>query len=347
MSKKNPLENFDPNAPAGQNGHIFGLPFDESNADLILLPVPWEVTVSYHPGTSRAVFNILEASKQVDLFDLDSQQAWKKGIFMIPPSEDVLITSDHYRRQAEEYIEMITHTAAHNSDHATALLASINQANQATCRWVYERAVSILGKGKKLGLIGGDHSTPLGYLYALAEKYESFGILHIDAHCDLRKAYEGFELSHASIMYNALENIPQIEKLVPIGIRDFCEEEYDYMLQHKERISCFFDNAIRKALFEGATWEDICTKIVEELPRSVYISFDVDGLDPKLCPNTGTPVPGGFDFAEIDYLIHRILAADRQIIGFDLSETGIGENDWDANVSARILWKLCNRFLSS
>jgi agmatinase len=83
-------------------------------------------------------------------------------------------------------------------------------------------------------------------------------------------------------------------------------------------------------------------EIITHLPENVYLSFDVDGLDPKLCPNTGTPVPGGLEIDQIYYLLKQVLKSGRKFIGFDLSETGVGESEWDANVSARILWKLCN-----
>jgi agmatinase len=86
---------------------------------------------------------------------------------------------------------------------------------------------------------------------------------------------------------------------------------------------------------------------VASLPEKVHISFDIDGLDPKLCPYTGTPVPGGFETEQIYYLIRRIIRSGRRLIGFDLVEIGVGETDWDANAGARILWKLCNLLLAS
>jgi len=79
----------------------------------------------------------------------------------------------------------------------------------------------------------------------------------------------------------------------------------------------------------------------------VYLSFDIDGLDPKLCPNTGTPVFGGFEIEQIYYLLKKMISSGRKLIGFDLVEVGVGESDWDANVGARILWKLCNMLVAS
>ena len=128
---------------------------------------------------------------------------------------------------------------------------------------------------------------------AIAEKFGDFGILQIDAHCDLREAYEGFVYSHASIMYNALEEIPAITRLVQVGIRDYCEEEWEYIRQSNGRIVTYFDKDIKERQYEGDNWKAIADEIIQQLPEKVYLSFDIDGLDPKLCPNTGTPVQGG------------------------------------------------------
>ena len=86
---------------------------------------------------------------------------------------------------------------------------------------------------------------------------------------------------------------------------------------------------------------------MSQLPQQVYISFDIDGLDRKLCPDTGTPVPGGFELEEIFYLFKKILESGRTLVGFDLCEVGVGENDWNANVGARTLFKLCNLLTTS
>ncbi|PIZ06753.1 MAG: agmatinase, partial [Flavobacteriales bacterium CG_4_10_14_0_8_um_filter_32_5] len=188
-------------------------------------------------------------------------------------------------------------------------------------------------------VLGGDHNSPLGLIQALAEKHTNFGILQIDAHADLRIAFEGFEFSHASIAYNALK-LKQISKLVQVGIRDICQEEIDYISNSKGKIKTFFDWDIKQQQFEGKTWATICDEIIAELPENIYITYDIDALDPKLCPNTGTPVPGGFEYDQVNYLINKITESKKKIIGFDLNE--VGNNEWDANVGARILFKLCN-----
>ena len=99
---------------------------------------------------------------------------------------------------------------------------------------------------------------------------------------------------------------------------------------------------IKEEMYEGTTWKMITDKIITSLPQKVYLSFDIDGLDPKLCPNTGTPVPGGFEVEQILYLFRKVKEAGKEIIGFDLVETGVSEQDWDSNVAARILFRMCN-----
>ena len=198
-----------------------------------------------------------------------------------------------------------------------------------------------------VGLLGGDHSTPLGFFKAIAEKYPDFGILQIDAHMDLRKAYEGFNYSHASIMYNALKEIPQLKKLVQVGIRDYCEEELDIMNDSEGRVVTFFDKDIKERQYEGEIWKTIVDEIVDALPQNVFISFDIDGLNPKLCPHTGTPVQGGFETDQIFYLFKKVLQSGRKLIGFDLNEVGVSHDECDENVGERVLYKLCNLLTAS
>ena len=146
-------------------------------------------------------------------------------------------------------------------------------------------------------------------------------------------------------MYNVLKTVPSVKQLVQVGIRDYCDEEFQMIENSGGRITTFFDRDIKTAQFEGETWKSVCTKIIDQLPAKVYISFDIDGLDPKLCPNTGTPVPGGFDTEQIFYLFRLLHQSGRQIIGFDLNEVsnGIhGLDGIDAIVGARVLYKLCN-----
>lgn len=342
------LSQFDPNQAGNPNNNIFGLPFSEEEAKVVLLPVPWEVTVSFGAGTSRAADHIFKASLQVDLFDPDVKDGWKSGFYMKPIDRKVLLKSDYLRKEAELYIDYISKgDDVQANKFMCKSLKEINEGSVFLNDWVYNQTKTLLEQGKLVGLIGGDHSTPLGYFKAIAEQQGDFGILQIDAHCDLRTAYEDFKYSHASIMYNAVQEIPQLKKLVQVGIRDYSEDENQFVLDNRDRVATFFDKDIKERLFEGETWKTIVDEIVEQLPEKVYVSFDVDGLDPKLCPNTGTPVAGGFEAEQVNYLVRKVIESGRKMVGFDLNEVGVGEGGLDANIAARILFKLCNLMVKS
>ena len=199
-----------------------------------------------------------------------------------------------------------------------------------------------------MGVIGGDHSVPFGAIRAHAERGE-LGILHIDAHADLRDAYEGFACSHASIMRNVMTRVPGVLRLVQVGIRDVAKSEIDFIAASNGRIVTHFDERLAEQKLEGASWRVLCDAIVADLPPRVYVSFDIDGLDPQLCPHTGTPVPGGLSFQEACLLLKRVVETGHRIIGFDLNEVAPGPegDEWDANVAARLLYKLCGWTLRS
>ena len=343
------LENYDPNAVSNPNNNIFGLPTSEEDARLVIVPVPWEVTVSYGAGTARAPESIFRAALQVDLFDPDVPEGWKQGYYMRPCDRKLLMKSDYLRKEAELFIDYIAQgeeVAANQFMCRT--VKEVNEGGHYLNAWVYDQTKVLLQKDKLVAVLGGDHSVPLGFMKAIAEKHGEFGILQIDAHCDLREAYEGFNYSHASIMYNALEEIPNIQRLVQVGVRDYSGDEWDYIRNSNYRVITYFDKEIKTRLFEGDTWRHIAEEIVSKLPEKVYISFDIDGLDRKLCPHTGTPVPGGFEAEEVFFLLKKIVESGRRILGFDLCEVGINsDNDWNANVGARVLLKMCNLLIAS
>lgn len=337
-SKAIKIAQFDPNGAGVRGTNIYGLPFSAEESEIVLLPVPWEVTVSYSAGTAQGPQAILDASLQVDLYDTDAPEAWKAGIHLLPIDDELLQTSNELRDRAERHIDAIANGESVDPD--SPVLQSINEACEKMVEQVEEQATHWLNAGKIVGLVGGDHSTPLGLIKALAKKHGELGILQIDAHCDLRIAYEDFEYSHASVMYNALK-INEVKKLVQVGIRDYCQQELELIRQSGGRIETFFDEALKIAQFEGATWKDQANEIVNTLPQKVYVSFDIDGLEPGLCPGTGTPVAGGLGFAQAVYLIRKVVESGRTIVGFDLNEVAPGEDEWDANVGARLLLKLC------
>jgi agmatinase len=342
------LSSYDPNSVSNPNNNIFGLPTNEEDSRLIIVPVPWEVTVSYGSGTARAPEAMLKASMQIDLFDPEMPDAWKKGFYMRPCDRKILMKSDYLRKEAELYIDYISKGEEVSANQFMCkTLKEVNEGGVFLNTWVYDQTNVLLDKGKLVGILGGDHSTSLGFMKAIGEKHGNFGILQIDAHCDLRDTYEGFNYSHASIMYNALKEIPHLERLVQVGVRDYSQVEWDYIKNSEFKVITYFDKEIKQRQFEGDTWKYIAEEIVSKLPEKVFISFDIDGLDRKLCPHTGTPVPGGFEMEEVFFIFRKVIESGRKIIGFDLSEVGISETDWNSNVGARVLFKLCNLLVTS
>ena len=342
------LSLFDPNAVSNPNNNIFGLPFTKEDAKLIILPVPWEVTVSRHEGTARAPEHIFRSSLLVELFDTTLKDKWRNGYYMPEPDKKILLKSDYLRKEAELYINYITDGGILTENKFMCkTIKEINAGSLMLNNWVFENTKDLFMQDKLVGILGGDLSTSFGYYKALAEKYGDFGVLQIDAHCSMRKAYEGFSYSHASAMYNALEEIPAINKIVQAGIRDFCEAEWDYISNSNGRITTYLDVSIKNRIAEGETWKSIADEIVSFLPDKVVLSYDIDGLDPKLCPNTSTPVYGGFEASQIFYLFNRIIQSGRKIIGFNLNEIGISTNEWDEKVGARVLFDLCNLLMTS
>ncbi len=336
---------FDPNAAASKESGIFGLPFSVDEAKLILLPITWEATTSYGGGTSKGPEAIFHASKQVDLFDAELGNFYEMGIAMIEPSQEVWQWNESAKNAAKRVIE-----------EAELAIQAVNAHSKALNHYVYSETKRHLSQEKLVGIVGGDHSVPFGAINAFLEKHPEMGILHFDAHADMRSAFEGFEFSHASIMYNVITKT-SLNKLVQVGIRDFCEEEFQFIQKNNDRVVTFFDALLQEQKMNGKHWSQICDDIIQHLPPSVYVSFDIDGLDPRFCPHTGTPVPGGLDFNEALYLLKKVVKSGRKIIGFDLNEVSLGtahsstQNnpaaEWDANVGARLLYKLCGWTLES
>jgi agmatinase len=349
MTKHEKIQAFDPSQPGISGGNLFGLPFTADESDIVILPVPWEVTVSYGGGASEGPEAILEASYQVDLHHQEFPGLWKLGLHLDLSEHTTRWGSDSvkYKATAQTIIEALENGQVIETD--AQLQDDLDTVNQA-CRNVHdavrERTQFWLDRGKKVILLGGDHSTPLGYYEAMAARHGSFGILHLDAHMDLRIGYEGFTYSHASIMYNALQ-LPQVERIVQVGIRDFCKEEVEVAKKAARRVRIYTDSDLKAEGFRGKTWQQQCDEILEELPQKVLLSFDIDALYPWYCPNTGTPVPGGISFEQAAYLISKLGASGREIIGMDLVEVAPGQDDWDGNVGARMLFHMCGVLAAS
>ena len=322
----------------------FGVETSFSEAQVILLPIPWEVTASYGAGTSDSLDDIREASFQLDFFNKAFLRSVNHLIYLEEPppclqakNHDIRPLSLKWMDQSGEGSEKL------NKDH----LAQINQACREMVDWVYKKTQACFDMGKIPAVIGGDHSVSEGIVKAVSEKYQGdFGILHIDAHFDLREKYQGFDHSHASIMFNILNQKPSPKALVSVGVRDFCEEEYE-LAQSKKEVHPYFDRDMSDRLFKGEPWSEICKEIVSHLPQFVYISLDVDGLEWSCAPGTGTPVPGGLSFNQVLFLFKELKNQKKTVCSFDVVETSTGDTkvkslkNWNANVSARLIYEMC------
>ncbi len=338
------LRKLDDGEPALEDAGFLGIDFPVEQAALVLLPVPWDATTSYGKGTAAGPAAINAASHQLDVFDLAFGKPFRAGITMVDsPAEIAKLNT--------ECASIIETARSGDKKTAAAAISKVNQASERVNQLVYEQAMTYHKAGKLVALVGGDHSAPFGLLRMLNEQaQENFGVLHFDAHYDLRQAYEGFTHSHASIMHNALESFPKIERIVHVGIRDFSVRELEYAHAQSGRVRTYFARDLFQLAAQGITFQDVATQIVHELPDDVYVSFDIDGLDPVFCPSTGTPVPGGLSYQEALYILEVLAESGRRIVGFDLCEVTPSPNshdEWDANVGARMLYKLCGAMLRS
>lgn len=350
MLRRPDLSRFDPASAGDPDASVFGVPCTRDEANLVLVPVPWEATTSYGRGTAQGPAAIRGASPQLDLFDVELAalglgEPWRWGVHMLEESSRVRAWNE---RACARALPIIAAGGAIGDDAALqSALTDVNTLSRELDRWVEAEVGALLDAGKRVGVVGGDHSVALGAIVAHAARNPGLGLLHVDAHADLREAYEGFERSHASVLRNALERAPALGTLVQVGIRDLSADEHAFAREHP-RVRTFYDHALRRERHEGKSFAAQCRDIVAALPQRVYVTFDIDGLDPALCPGTGTPVPGGLAFGEATALVLALVEAGKTVVGFDLVEVAPRAGDeWDGNVGARLLYKLCGAVLAS
>jgi agmatinase len=340
---------FDPSAAASPESGIFGLPADPRAARVHVLGVPFDATTSFRKGAARGPAAILAASRQIDLYDHWNGRPYEAGIWMAPLDPRVSAWNEEATHAAEPVIA----AGGAGSDARLGKACERVDAIQAELnRWVEARANEILDHGKLCALVGGDHSAPFGAIQAHATRHPGLGLLHVDAHADLRPAYEGFTWSHASILRNVAEHVDGVARIVQVGIRDFSEEERDFIHGSGGRIQTLYDLDWADAKHSGHNLKALARRTLEPLPGTVYVTFDVDGLEPALCPNTGTPVPGGLTWNEAMLWLDELVRSGRRIVGFDLNEVAPapGSTDgsgWDENVGARLLYRLIGFALRS
>ena len=339
MSTTQPLPpDFDADGPASPHAGLYGLGTMPEEAGVIVVPVPFEATVSYGSGTAQGPAAVLAASSQVDLFDPQTGKPYEQGIAMIEAPPEISQWSAEGRAAALRVID----AGGPHGRQLELLAKTVDGFSQGVNMWVRKTVRAALDAGKTAFVLGGDHSVPFGAIDAYAEQYPGLGILHLDAHLDLRSAYEGFTWSHASIMHNVLTRIPGVAGIVHVGVRDLGVSEVRFSVEQGDRSIIYDDYRMRDRVAAGETWRQVVDEIAARLPDAVYVSYDIDGLDPALCPGTGTPVPGGLSFYEAVSLLDAVVRSGRTIVGGDLCEVAPAEGDqqWNANVGARLLYKM-------
>ena len=333
---------------------LFGLKSELETASIVCIPVPWDVSSSYGDGAHQGPELILQASPQIDFFDEDKGLIYKRGLFMLPIDKQIQRDNAFYRKKALQWMQKVEEKGEENlhkiSKREKKLCLEIDEACAQVHKKIHEKAKELLKKKKLCCLLGGDHSTAYGLIQAIGESVQGdFSLLQLDAHADLRPTYQGLKHSHASIMFRILEGDFAPKTLVQVGVRDLSKEEWNKITEQKGpgQIHCFSNQQLQRRLFQGENWNTLCEDIVKTLSSKVYVSFDVDVLKSYLCPQTGTPVPGGLELEQVFFLLHKVHQSGRKIIGFDLCEVSGGSKTlsqevraWNGNVGCRILYKL-------
>lgn len=335
---------FDPDDAARPGSGIFGLPHGPDDARVHVLPVPFHATTSYRRGAAHGPAAVRAASVQVELADPIFGKPWRDGIWMAPEDPRVIAWNEEASRLADPVIEAggaIGGNAELSAarDRVDAIGAELNG-------YVRDWTTAALAAGRLPAILGGDHATPFGAIEAAAARHPGLGVLHIDAHADLRVAYEGFTWSHASILHNVVTRLDGVARVLQVGVRDFGEAELAAIQESAGRIHTLFDHEWARLRLAGKKVRGRVREALELLPQEVWVTFDVDGLDPTLCPNTGTPVPGGLNWHEAALWLEMLAASGKRVVGLDLNEVSPGPDgdpageSWDAIVGARLLYRL-------
>jgi len=306
--------------------YIFGTPVNYIKSKIVILPIPFDGTSSYRKYSQNAPYKILEASNQVDLFDIDFGNLYRRNVYMEKISPLII--------KINNYILSIQKKFFTSFDSAE----KINSIMSANNNFIYKWTLNALNADKIPILLGGEHSIIFGAIQACFNVYKSreLSILHFDAHSDMRLNYDGFNYSHASIINNIQNRISTPKRIIQVGIRDVSYSEYK-QIQLSNEIYSFLDKDIRKYKLLGS-FDVLSEDIIEKLGDLIYITIDIDGLDIPYCSNTGTPVPGGLNFDHIIHILSNIKKKKKRIIGADICETS--SSTLDSIVSMRLLYKL-------
>ena len=256
---------------------------------IVLIPVPYDGTSTWQKGADKGPQAFLHASENMELYDIETEsEVYKQGIYLDDPVTE-------------------------------------NSSPEAMVEAVHKRTKEYIIRNKFVTIFGGEHSISIGTIRAFNECFDDLTVLHIDAHADLRKEYDGSSCNHACAVYEANQNT----NLVQVGIRSMDIAETRVMDQEK----VFFAHEMANDDY----WMD---NVIEALGENVFITFDLDALDPSIMPSTGTPEPGGLFWYETLEFLKQVFA-ERNVVGFDIVELCPNEVDKASDfVAAKLYYKM-------
>jgi agmatinase len=265
-------------------------------AKVVLIPVPYDGTSTWQKGAHKGPEAFLEASENMELYDIETDnEVYKEGVYL-----------------AEAVTE--------------------NTTPEKMVEAVHSEVKKYINKNKFVTIFGGEHSISIGTIRAFDECFNNLTVLHIDAHADLRKEYDGSTCNHACAVYEANQNV----NLVQVGIRSMDISETRVM--NKDKVFFAYDMAVNEY------WMD---DVIDQLTGNVFITFDLDALDPSIMPSTGTPEPGGLFYYETLEFLKKVFT-ERNVVGFDIVELCPNEDEKSSDfLAAKLYYKMLSYKFSS
>ncbi|MCT8338930.1 agmatinase [Flavobacteriaceae bacterium TK19130] len=256
---------------------------------IVLIPVPYDGTSTWQKGADKGPRAFLEASANMELYDIETEtEVYKQGIYLAEPITE-------------------------------------NASPEAVVEAVHKMTKEYILRNKFVTIFGGEHSISIGTIRAFNECFDDLTVLHIDAHADLRKEYEGSKCNHACAVYEA----SQTTNLIQVGVRSMDVAETTVMDSDKTWLA--------HEMAGDEYWMD---NVIEALGDNVFITFDLDAFDPSIMPSTGTPEPGGlFWYETMDFL--KQVFDEKNVVGFDIVELCPNENEKSSDfLAAKLYYKM-------
>ncbi|WP_435415009.1 agmatinase [Polaribacter aestuariivivens] len=275
-----------------KNNTYAGIPEEYGNlstSKIVIIPVPYDGTSTWQKGADKGPKAFLDASENMELYDIETDsEVYKEGVFLAEPITE-------------------------------------KSSPEAVVDAVHQQTKKYINRNKFVTIFGGEHSISIGTIRAFNECFSDLTVLHIDAHADLRKEYEGSSCNHACAVYEA----NQTTNLVQVGIRSMDISEKRTM--NEEKVFFAHDMAVN---------EDWMDDVIDQLSTNVFITFDLDALDPSIMPSTGTPEPGGlFYYETLEFL--KAVFEQKNVVGFDMVELCPNENEKSSDfLAAKLFYKM-------